>query len=50
MLHKLGLEGLCEQCGEGIVSPNIEAWELTESLLCDECAEAAFEQMAEDIE
>ena len=50
MIHKLGLEGLCEQCGEGVASPNIEAWELTEGLLCDECAESAFEQMAEDIE
>lgn len=50
MIHKLGLEGLCERCDAGVASPNIEAWELTEMLLCNECAEAAFEQMAEDIE
>jgi formylmethanofuran dehydrogenase subunit E len=48
MLHKLGLEGLCEQCGEGVASPNIEAWELTGDMLCDECAESAFADIAED--
>lgn len=43
-------DSACEECGEEIVSANIEAWELTGALLCDECASAAFEQISEDIE
>lgn len=40
----------CEHCGSDLISPNIEAWELTGALICDECAEAAFEAISEGIE
>ena len=42
--------GECESCHEELCSPNIEAWELTGALVCDECAEAAFEAISEGIE
>lgn len=33
----------CEICGEEEFSPNIEAWEISGKLVCDECAEEIFE-------
>jgi formylmethanofuran dehydrogenase subunit E len=34
----------CSSCGEDDFSPNIEAFELTGEILCDLCAEEAFEE------
>jgi hypothetical protein len=35
--------GACERCGEDEFSPNIEAFEMSGELLCDNCAEEVFE-------
>ena len=34
----------CEVCGEEDFSPNIEAFEISGKLLCDECADEVFEE------
>lgn len=34
----------CEDCGEGDICPNIEAYELSGKIVCDECAEKVFEE------
>lgn len=41
--------GCCAHCGETFddQSPNIEAFELCDELVCDECAEAVFEDNAQ---
>ncbi len=48
MFDVLGFEpdnqGLCERCNEEIGAPNIEAFEITGLLLCEDCAEWAFQQ------
>lgn len=33
----------CETCGEDDFSPNIEAWEISGKIVCDECAQEIFE-------
>lgn len=50
MEHETPDMGECQHCGDDLVAPNIEAWELTGSFICDACAEAAFEEISEDIE
>ena len=45
--HKIVLgneNAQCETCGEEEFSPNIEAWEISGKLVCDECAEEIFEE------
>ncbi len=37
----------CQRCKESIDEANVEAFELTGELLCDECAEIAFEDYAQ---
>lgn len=32
-------------CGESDFTPNVEAFEVFDELMCDECAEAAFEDL-----
>jgi hypothetical protein len=34
----------CEVCGENDFSPNIEAFEISGQIVCDECADEIFEQ------
>ncbi len=34
----------CQTCGEEDFSPNIEAFEISGKILCDECAEEVFEE------
>ena len=33
----------CEDCGESDISPNVEAYEISGKIVCDECAEQIFE-------
>jgi hypothetical protein len=33
----------CEDCGEADCQPNVEAFELSGKILCDECASQVFE-------
>lgn len=33
----------CHTCGEEDISPNIEAFEISGQILCDECAAEVFE-------
>lgn len=40
----------CDECGadgDDFASPNVEAWEVTGELVCDDCAEAVLERHAE---
>lgn len=34
----------CQDCGEHDFSPNIEAFEISGRIVCDECAEEIFQQ------
>ena len=34
----------CEGCGDNDFSPNIEVFEISGKLLCDECADEVFEE------
>ena len=38
---------LCERCREQIDDLNVEVWEETGEILCEECGEAALEEKAE---
>jgi hypothetical protein len=38
---------LCEFCGDEIADANVEAFELTGQLLCDECADGVFEDIGQ---
>jgi hypothetical protein len=42
----------CEGCGEYMCSAdfNLEAWEVTDKVLCPDCAESAFDAMTEGSE
>jgi formylmethanofuran dehydrogenase subunit E len=42
--------GGCETCGEVEFSPNVEAFEETGQIMCDECAEALFEEIGYEFE
>jgi formylmethanofuran dehydrogenase subunit E len=33
----------CHTCGEENISPNIEAFEISGKIVCDECADEIFE-------
>lgn len=37
-------ETLCPKCSESIGCPNIEAFEISGDVMCDECAEEVFEE------
>ena len=37
MLHKMGIAGNCERCGEEILECNIEGFEMTGEFICPEC-------------
>lgn len=37
-------------CGEAIFSPNVEAFETLDRMLCDDCAADALDEAAEDDE
>lgn len=37
----------CERCGDDDFSPNIEAFEISNEVLCDDCAEEIFEQSSQ---
>ena len=43
-LASLNRPNECETCGEDDFSPNIEAFEISGQIVCDECAEEIFEQ------
>jgi hypothetical protein len=34
----------CERCGDDDISPNVEAFELSGEIVCDDCAEEIFEE------
>lgn len=34
----------CQTCGEDDFSPNIEAFEISGQILCDECTQEVFEE------
>lgn len=37
-------KGVCEWCGEGEpITPNVEVFELTDQIVCDDCAETVLE-------
>ena len=38
----------CERCDAFILDVNVEAWETTGEFLCEDCAEAAFAEAAEE--
>lgn len=41
----------CEECGvsgDDFTCVNVEAWEVTGDLICDDCAEAVLERWEED--
>lgn len=44
--------GICENCGEGVFPEevNVEAFELSGNLMCPACAEALFENLADQTE
>ena len=41
--NKLQVVGDCEVCGDSDFSPNVEAFELSGKIVCDECADEIFE-------
>ena len=36
----------CEDCGEEMKQVNLEAWELSGRVVCDDCADEIFESIA----
>lgn len=34
----------CDRCGEGDISPNVEAYELSGEIVCNDCAEQIFRE------
>ena len=36
----------CERCGDTVDAVNVESWETTGQILCEDCAEVAFEEAA----
>ena len=42
-LHEEGKD-FCSRCEESDFSPNVEAWEISGELVCDDCAEEVFEE------
>jgi len=42
-LGKTFSDGCCPRCGEEDCSPNMEAFEISGEVMCDECAEDVFE-------
>lgn len=48
VFHSLSACADCGVCGEEFASPNIEAFELTGELYCDDCADAVFERLADE--
>lgn len=38
----------CERCGEADITVNIEAFEISGEIVCDECADQIFEENQND--
>lgn len=47
VFHSLSACAECGVSGEDFASPNVEAFEVTGELICDDCAEAVLERAAE---
>ena len=47
VLHSLSSCVECGAEGDAFASPNVEAYEVTGDLVCDDCAEAVLERAAE---
>jgi len=39
---------VCERCGEEDISVNVEAFEMTGEVVCDDCADAYIERWEDD--
>lgn len=48
ILHSLSSCVECGADGDDFGSPNVEAYELTGDLVCEDCAEGVLERYAED--
>ncbi len=40
-------EDLCERCGESVEAINVEAFELSGQVVCEDCADEVFAKSAE---
>jgi hypothetical protein len=40
----------CRDCGEMIFSPNVEAFEVLDAMICDDCANDALGEFEDDEE
>ena len=47
VFHSLSACAECGVSGEDFASPNVEAFEVTGELICDDCADAVLERAAE---
>lgn len=48
VFHSLSSCSECGVSGDDFASPNVEAYEVTGELICDDCADTVLERLAED--